>query len=244
MKLQTFDRNLIREYMEYSPALDQGIRYCKYLDPTVSDMVAKESAIRLAINICEKKWYNDSTGYISSERVAFTEFEKDVANKRYFYEKGMKQPAKEPRTKDTHYVPSTIADDDDRAAKKAEDAARRKEEAEKEQTQRWKNEEKRVLDLKMLCAEKGLDFDLENNKAVKSLKVRNSLAFWIESLSALAFFAAIILWIFTDIGNYLVWLPTIVISVVLFFVTDAKIDPKLPDDYFTKIKKGEYNFYK
>ena len=244
MKLQTFNRNLIREYMEYSPALEQGIRYCKHLDPTASDMVAKESAIRIAINICERKWMNDSTGYISSERVAFTEFEKDVANKRYFYEKGMKQPAKESQKKYSYSASTMTDNDDDRAAKKAEEAARRKEETKKDQARRWKNEEKRVLELKMLCAEKGLDFDSENNKAVRSLKVKNSLSFWVESLSALAFFAAIILWIFTDIGNYLVWLPTIVISVVLFFVADAKIDPKLPDDYFTKIKNGKYNFYK
>ena len=84
MKLSTFNPNLIRQYIEGTDVLEKGIAYMKQLDPSVSDAVAKESAIRMAQEYCQRKWQNDSTGYISSEYVAYTEFAKDVQKGFYF----------------------------------------------------------------------------------------------------------------------------------------------------------------
>ncbi len=84
MKITTFDTEKIRNYMENSSILQNGIDYCKSLNPGVSDDVAKQTAIRLAQQYCQQKWYNDRSGYIDSEYVAFIEFEKDVRAGRYF----------------------------------------------------------------------------------------------------------------------------------------------------------------
>lgn len=84
MKITTFDTEKIRYYMEKSSILQKGIDYCKSLNPGVSDEVAKQTAISLAQQYCQQKWYNDRSGYISSEYVAFREFEEDVSAGRYF----------------------------------------------------------------------------------------------------------------------------------------------------------------
>ena len=217
MKVQTFNRELIRRYMLTSSILEDGIQYCQYITPGASREVAKEAAIRLAEEYCEQKWYNDSTGYVRNEFVAFQEFERDVRNKRYFYDKGMKAVADEKRKKD---------------------------ESEREQKSRWANEANRVRALRNYCYDNKLDFNIENQRAIATLKRRNQLAGWLESIAALVFIGALIMWIFTTIGNWLVWLPVLVLSATIFFVTDAKIDPKLPDDFFKKIKDGTYCFDK
>ena len=84
LKLRTFDVNIIAELMMTSEALEQGALYMKCIDPSVSDDAAKLSAIKMAQEFCQRIWYNDNTGYISNERVAFREFEKDVKAGRYF----------------------------------------------------------------------------------------------------------------------------------------------------------------
>lgn len=84
MKIRTFDVNVIAELMMTSEALEQGTRYMKCINPGVSDDVAKLSAIKMAQEFCQRMWYNDNTGYIANERVAFREFEKDVKAGRYF----------------------------------------------------------------------------------------------------------------------------------------------------------------
>ena len=83
-KLTTFNPELIRCYMEGTDVLDKGIAYIKSVTPGTSDAVAKETAIRLAQEWCQRKWLNDTTGYISSEYVAFSELASDVRNGRYF----------------------------------------------------------------------------------------------------------------------------------------------------------------
>ena len=84
MKVSTFDSTLIRQYMENSSILQDGINYCKKINPGVSDATAKATAISLAQQYCHQKWQNDRTGYISNEYMAFVEFEKDVKAGRYF----------------------------------------------------------------------------------------------------------------------------------------------------------------
>ena len=84
MKVSTFDPDMIRRYMEGSSVLQKGIDYCKAINPGVSDEVAKATAIQLAQQYCQQKWYNDRSGYINSEYMAFSEFEKDVNAGRYF----------------------------------------------------------------------------------------------------------------------------------------------------------------
>ena len=213
MKLQTFDRNLIRGYMETSSVLEQGIRYCQHITPESSTDVAKEAAIRMAVEYCERIWYNDSTGYISNERIAFDRFVEDVKKQRYFYAKGMKTP---------------------------EDLQREKEK-EQEQASRWRKENTRVRELREYCRQNHLDFETENAKAVQTLKKNNNTCLILEWTAVLVFIAAIVLWLFTSIGNALIWIPVIIASIVVFIIGD-KIDPKLPDDYFKLIKKGMYNF--
>ena len=83
-KLTTFNPELIRSYMEGTDVLDKGIAYMKAVTPGISDAVAKEAAIRQAQEWCQRKWFNDTTGYISSEYVAYSEFASDVRNGRYF----------------------------------------------------------------------------------------------------------------------------------------------------------------
>ena len=204
--------------------LEQGIRYMKCLDPSVSDTAAKESAIEFAIRKCESIWMRDSTGYISSESMAFSVFSKDVSEKRYFYDSAMEAAEK----------------------KKAREEKKKEQEenAKKESELRWGKEKKRAERLREHCQKNGLDFKSENKKAVDDLIQKNSLTTWIESISALAFIGAAIMWLFTSVGNYLLWLPVIVASAVAFFVTDAKLDPKLPDDYVQQIKDGTYDITK
>ena len=84
MKVSTFDSDKIRIYMEGSSVLQKGIDYCKAVNPGVSNEVAKATAIQLAQQYCQQKWYNDRSGYISNEYMAFSEFEKDVNAGRYF----------------------------------------------------------------------------------------------------------------------------------------------------------------
>ena len=213
MKMQYFDRNLIREYMEGSPALEQGIRYMKYLDPSVSDAAAKESAIRYAIEKCEAIWMKDSTGYISSERIAFTEFSKDVREKRHFHDPAM-------------------------------DKAEKEEEEKRKNEHRWTCEKKRAADLRMLCMKEGLDFETENKKAVDELIRKNKLTIWIETIAGLSLVGSIIMWLFTAIGNYLLWLPIIVASIVALYIADTHLDPCLPNDFVWQIKNGTYDITK
>lgn len=215
MKLQTFDKSLVRSYIESSSALDAGINFVKKSNPSASPLVARETAIRLAVDYCEKLWLRDSSGYISSEYVAFTEFEKDVRAKRFFYTKAM------------------IEDENERE---------RRERHEAEQESRWSREKSRVTNLRLWCIENNKDFETENKKAVEILKKKNLQTIIIEWCSALGFLADIFFWVFTDIGNWKLWLPILIICITAFFVTDTKIDPKLPDDFFKKIKDGSYKF--
>ena len=215
MKIQTFNRQLIRQYMLTSPILEDGIQYCQYITPGASREAAKESAIRLAEEYCERKWYNDSTGYIRNEFIAFQEFESDVRNNRYFYDKGMEAAAEKKR---------------------------RKEEEEREQKARWDKEASRVRALREYCYKHKLDFEIENQKALAVLKKRDNLSFWLQSIAFLAFFGSLVMWVFTSVGSWLVWLPILIVSIIVFFVTDSKISPKLPKDFFEKIKNGTYRF--
>ena len=218
MKMQTFDRSLIRVYMESnSSVLAQGIRYCQHIKPGITGQEAKETAIRLATEYCETKWYNDSSGYISNERIAFQEFAEDVQNRRYFYVKGMKDPEAERRKK--------------------EEERRKKE----EQEMLWRKEKNRVIELKAYCEKNGLDFKTENDRVVHMLKKKDNLALWVALISAVLFFGAPIMWLFTSVGNFLLWLAVAAVGVVGFCV-GAKIDPKVPNDFFKKIEDGTYNF--
>ena len=130
--------------------------------------------------------------------------------------------------------------------KAKEDAEKKKLEEEKnkqeEEKRRWQNEAKRVQELREYCASNQLDFDEENTKALQTMKAKSQLAGWLEFLGVIAFFGGLIMWIFTNIGNWLVWVPVIITGIVLFCVVDDKLDPKLPDDYFKKIKDGRYRF--
>lgn len=123
--------------------------------------------------------------------------------------------------------------------KKEEEEARQE-----EQARRWRKEDQRVIQLSLYCKENGLNFETENNKIIKDFKKKDRLTKLIECISGLAFIASAILWLFTNVGNLMLWLPAIIISAVLFFVADAKIDPKLPDDYFKEVENGRYNSYK
>lgn len=81
MKLSTFDRSLIRDYMESDSALlNVGIAYVKKINPSALDAVAKETAIRMAQDAAYQKWYYDSTGYIDSEYKAFYEVREKLFN--------------------------------------------------------------------------------------------------------------------------------------------------------------------
>lgn len=222
MKIQTFNRGFIRQYMLTSSILEDGIRYCQFVNPSLSREVAKEMAIRLAEDYCQQKWYNDRSGYICNEFIAFQEFEKDVRNQHYFYTRGMK------------------AEEDKK--RREEDKKRSEEEAKQEQKRRWQNEASRVRDLRKYCHDNNLDFNTENQKALAILKKQSRLAGWLESVAAIAFIGALVMWIFTAIANWMVWLLVLTVSTIVFFVTDAKIDPKLPDDFFEKIKDGTYRF--
>lgn len=198
MKVQFFDKDKIRMYMEGSPALKQGILYCKHLDPTVPDIVAKESAMRIAEEYCYRKWLNDSTGYINEWR-AFQDFEKEVEKNHQFYIDSKKEN------------------------RKAKDA---REEAIKQQ-KRCEKEERRIKELKNYCKTKNLDFKEENLKALKRFRKRAKLAFLLEILLFLAFCAALIMWIFTDIGNGILWIA-ILITCFFAFGTVAEKEPDLP----------------
>ena len=217
MKMQYFDRNLIREYMEGSSALEQGIRYFKYLNPSASDALAKESAIRYAIEKCEAIWMKDSTGYISSERMAFSVFANDVKEKRHFHDSAMDAAEK----------------------KKAEE-----ERAKKEHESRWRKEKERAEHLREHCRKNGLDFKLENKKAVDALIFQNRLTIWLECILALVFIGSLILWWFTSIGSYLLWLPISSVCFIAFCIVAAKLDPEIPDDYVQQIKDGRYDITK
>lgn len=203
MKVQFFDKDKIRMYMESSPALKQGILYCKHLNPQVSDMEAKESAMRIAEEYCYRKWLNDSTGYISDERKAFKEFEEAVEKKHQFYIKGMLDPKKE---------------------KQKEQEAR--EEAIKQQ-KRCEKEKKRIQDLKKYCKTNNLDFKEENRKALKRFRKQAKLVSLIETLLVLAFCAALIMWIFTDIGGSILWIA-ILITCFVAFILVGDLEPDLP----------------
>lgn len=107
MKVSTFDPDMIRRYMEGSSALQKGINYCKAINPGVSDEVAKATAIQLAQQYCQQKWYNDRSGYISNEYMAFSEFEKDVNAGRYFsapYSGSSGSNSKKPSKKSHKYL--------------------------------------------------------------------------------------------------------------------------------------------
>ena len=84
VKVSTFNQEIIRTYMESSSALEKGIAYYKHVNPTISDDQAKELAIREAQDRSYSIWANDSTGYISNERMAFSEFIEYVDKGRYF----------------------------------------------------------------------------------------------------------------------------------------------------------------
>jgi len=83
-KFTTFNPELIRSYMEGSDVLDRGIAYMKAVTPGISDASAKEAAIRQAQENCQRRWLNDTTGYIDSEYRAWSEFSNDVRNGRFF----------------------------------------------------------------------------------------------------------------------------------------------------------------
>ena len=83
-KLTTFNPELIRSYMEGTTTLDKGIAYMKAVTPGISDAIAKESAIRYAQETCQRRWLNDTTGYLNSEYRVWSEFADDVDKGRHF----------------------------------------------------------------------------------------------------------------------------------------------------------------
>ena len=84
LKVTTFNREIIRKYMEGSSVLEKGIAYYKHANPTISNDQAKELAIREAQDRSYSIWANDSTGYIRNEAMAFSEFKEYVDKGRYF----------------------------------------------------------------------------------------------------------------------------------------------------------------
>ena len=87
VKLTTFDPEKIRMYMETNPdVLAKGIKWAKRINSSVSDDVAKETAIRYAQQQCQAIWRNDSIGYIDSEYKAFERFSENVAKGTEFNE--------------------------------------------------------------------------------------------------------------------------------------------------------------
>lgn len=83
VKMTAFDKEQIRSYMEQSSILQKGISYYKHVNPTVTDAQAKECAIREAQEYCQRRWLNDSSGYLNEYR-AFEEFKERVQNGSYF----------------------------------------------------------------------------------------------------------------------------------------------------------------
>lgn len=210
MKLRTFDSSKIRAYMESSPELETGIRYMQHISPGISREAAKESAIRIAIEKCERRWYNDTTGYIANEFIAFQEFEKDVKAKRYFYVKGMKSADEEKQ----HKI---------------------------DQANKWEKERERVRKLKKYCEEKGLDFNAENKKAIKRLKVRSVLG---GCVIAFTFIPAVVLFLasFVVDENELLMAGIAIGGALLGFLAGGLLLPDVPEDFFKKIKDGSYKF--
>lgn len=252
VKLSTFNKELIRVYMESSSILEQGITYMQYINykernTEVSRELAQETAILQAMDFCYRKWYNDSTGYISDERVAFREFEKDVKENRYFYIRGMKSleqiKADEAKRKAKEAERKANAEKNriENEKKKAAAAEQSKKEKEEKQKQLWEDEKERAKALREYCKENNLDFETENAKVLKKYKNKSNLGGTIAMLSILLFIAALIMWIFTAIGSFLLWLGVMIGCFVLFCV-GANFIPTLPDDYWDKIKSGKYKF--
>ena len=84
VKVTTFNTELIRAYMEQSSILQKGIAYYKHIDSSLTDAMAKECAIRDAQQYCQRRWKNDSSGWLDSEYKVFLEFEERVENGSYF----------------------------------------------------------------------------------------------------------------------------------------------------------------
>lgn len=207
MKLQTFNRDLIRDYMEDSDILEIGIQYCQQVSPGDSELVAKETAIRMATDRCERRWYNDTSGYIDSEWKAFSELVDDVHNKRFFYAKGMK-------------------------------SSEELEKERKEREERWAQERKRVQALKQYCIDNGLNFEEENQKVLRKLRLRHAISTLFAFIALGTFIIAVY--------NLLVgpWLKTGIFfaACVVSIIVGMTVDPKLPDNFFEKIKDGSYKF--
>lgn len=82
-KVSTFDKELIRSYIEQSPVMQKGISYYKHVNPSLTDAAAKECAIREAQEYCHRRWLSDSSGYLNEYR-AFEEFTERVSKGSYF----------------------------------------------------------------------------------------------------------------------------------------------------------------
>ncbi len=233
VKLSTFNKELIRVYMESSSILEQGIIYVQYVNYTgnlkreTPREVAKETAILQAMDFCYRKWYNDSTGYISDERVAFREFEKDVKEHRYFYTRGMKSLEQI----------------------KEEKLAEEKREKENEE-KLWEDEYERVRKLRNFCKENNLNFEEENRKAIKKFKIKSKI-FTIEIIATIIVLAVLVIpclkyvyeFLFNDTLKGLIGLGVILgICVVIFVILCLTAPHSLPKDFYKQIESGKYKF--
>ena len=82
-KVSTYNKDLIRSYMEQSSIMQKGISYYKHVNPSLTDAEAKELAIREVQESCHRRWLSDSSGYLNEYR-AFEEFEERVNKGSYF----------------------------------------------------------------------------------------------------------------------------------------------------------------
>lgn len=83
VKVTTFNKELIRSYMEQSSVMQKGIAYYKHVNPSLTDAEAKECAIHEAQETCHRRWLSDGSGYLNEQR-AFEEFKERVNKGSYF----------------------------------------------------------------------------------------------------------------------------------------------------------------
>ena len=213
LKFSTFDRELIRAYMQGTQTLEKGIAYVQAINPGASAKDAEEKAIELAQEFCYRKWANDSTGYISSEHIAFREFQDDVDHGRKFQipKEVLKKQQAEQRKQ--------------QAAKEAEQYA--KERAEKERL--------RIEELKAYCAKTNSDFDTVNRMELQRFKKRDNICSFFEAIAFIAAIAAIILWL-TGVFTFVVALIAVIACIVLFCIA-AGCESGIPYSSFEILKQ-------
>lgn len=208
MKLSTFDRSLIRDYMESDSALlNVGIAYVKKINPSASDAVAKETAIRMAQDAAYQKWYYDSTGYIDSEYKAFYEVREKLFNN------GLKKSS---------YSSGGLSDAS--IAEIVQNAVHGVNE------EKLKEERKRESELRAYCEKNNLDFETENKRYKREMAKLWSRACMIEFILQIVAICLLVVSVPVFIGLLFLgvdWVQSLissgivaVIGGILYFIQD------------------------